>query len=155
MEKQDVESQKREGIPHMKMILDQGVLTPDIANYPYKGAGTDEDPYVVTWIDHDPRNPFLWSELQKWTYAIAMAFATLAVSLCSSAYSGGIEGIIMEFHTSQEVVTLGLSLFVLGFALGPLIFAPMSELFGRQYLYFGTFAAFAVFNAGCAGVTNI
>lgn len=50
---------------------------------------------------------------------------------------------------------MGLSLFVLGFALGPLIFAPMSELYGRQLLYTGTFGAFTFFNAGAAGAQNI
>jgi multidrug resistance protein len=67
----------------------------------------------------------------------------------------GIEEIITQFHSSQEVVTLGLSLFVLGFALGPLLFAPMSELYGRQVLYFATFGALVCFNAGCAASQNI
>ena len=60
-----------------------------------------------------------------------------------------------EFKASQIVVTLGLSLFVLGFALGPLIFAPLSEMYGRQIMYVTTFAAFTAFNAGCAGSQNI
>ena len=52
----DVES-GREGISHWKMITDQGVVTKEIINYDYEGAGTEEDPYVVEWIDNDPRNP--------------------------------------------------------------------------------------------------
>jgi multidrug resistance protein len=67
----------------------------------------------------------------------------------------GIEGIITQFDMSQEVVTLGLSVFVLGFALGPLIFAPLSELYGRQVLYFATFGAFTCFNVGCVTAQNI
>jgi MFS family permease len=47
-----------------------------------------------------------------------MALATLAVSLDSSAYSGGITQIIEELHISMEVATLGVSLFVVGFAIG-------------------------------------
>jgi MFS family permease len=31
----------------------------------------------------------------------------------------------------------------------------MSELYGRQVLYFATFGAFVSFNAGCAGAQNI
>lgn len=61
----------------------------------------------------------------------------------------------MEFHASQEVVTLGISLFVLGFALGPLLWAPFSELYGRQVVFFGTFLAFVAFNAGAAGSQNM
>lgn len=47
-----------------------------------------------------------------------MAIATLAVSFCSSAYTGGLEQVIRGFNVSEEIVTLGVSLFVLGFALG-------------------------------------
>lgn len=61
----------------------------------------------------------------------------------------------MEFRVSQEVVTLGVSLFVLGFALGPLLWAPFSELYGRQVVFFGTFLSLVAFNAGAAGSKNI
>lgn len=67
----------------------------------------------------------------------------------------GIQHVMLEFDVSQEVVTLGVSLFVLGFALGPLLWAPFSELYGRQYVFFGTFLAFTAFNAGAAGSQNI
>lgn len=55
---QDVES-GREGISHWEMILDQGVTTKEIENWDYEGEGTEEDPYVVEWIDNDPRNPMV------------------------------------------------------------------------------------------------
>lgn len=170
-EKPDVES-GRQGIPHLKLLLEQGIVTDEIANYDYEGSGTEEDPYVVEWIENDPRNPMEWSQTKKWIGCLCMAFATLAVSFCSSAFSGGvfqqrqrieqstdmctgIQKILMEFHSSQEVVTLGVSLFVLGFALGPLLWAPLSELYGRQVVFFGTFLCFTAFNAGAAGSQNM
>jgi MFS family permease len=61
----------------------------------------------------------------------------------------------VEFGSSQEVATLGLSLFVFGFAIGPLIWAPMSEMYGRQILFFATFGCFTVFNAGVPGSKNM
>lgn len=60
-----------------------------------------------------------------------------------------------EFSASDEVVTLGLSLFVLGFALGPLVWAPMSELYGRQVVYLITFGIFTFFNAATCGPNSI
>ena len=66
----------------------------------------------------------------------------------------GIRQLMAEFNSSQEVVTLGLSFFVVGFALGPLFWAPLSELYGRQVVYFVTFMVFTAFNAGCAGAQN-
>jgi hypothetical protein len=90
MEKQDVDPETgRQGISHWKLIFDQGIVTDEIVNWKYEGAGTEEDPYVVEWIDHDPRNPMAWSQTKKWVGCICMAFATLAVSFCSSAFSGG------------------------------------------------------------------
>jgi multidrug resistance protein len=81
--------------------------------------------------------------------------ATLAVSFVSSAYTGGVDQIMMEFKVGTEVVTLGVSLFVLGFAIGPLLWAPLSELYGRQVLFIGTYLALTAFNAGAAGSQNI
>lgn len=68
----------------------------------------------------------LFSAWQKWSLTMLVAVATLAVAFVSSAYSGGVRQIITEFQCSAEVVTLGISVFVLGFAIGPLLWAPMS-----------------------------
>ena len=84
----DVES-GRQGIPHFKLILEQGIVTDEIVNWDYEGSGTEEDPYVVEWIENDPRNPMEWSQTKKWTGCVCMAFATLTVAFCSSAFSGG------------------------------------------------------------------
>ena len=84
----DVES-GREGIPHWKMILDQGVVTKEIIEWDYEGEGTEADPYVVEWIENDPRNPMTWPKTKKWIMALAVANTVLVVSFCSSAFSGG------------------------------------------------------------------
>ncbi|BDD62996.1 hypothetical protein MPDQ_002398 [Monascus purpureus] len=144
----------RERIPHWRLLLDHGVLTDEILNHAYSGSGTEEDPYAVTWIPNDPRNPMLWPKWQKWTYTLIMAVATMAVALVSSAYTGGVRQFMVQFDIGTEVATLGVSLFVLGFALGPLFWAPMSELWGRQILYCATFCGFTVFNAACTGSKN-
>lgn len=52
------------------------------------------------------------------------------------------------FGVGTEIITLGVSLFVLGFAIGPLLWAPLSELYGRQVLFFATYAGLTAFNAG-------
>lgn len=84
----DVES-GRETISHWQMIRDQGVVTREIINYDYEGSGTEEDPYVVEWIDNDPRNPMTWSKTKKWVITLTVANAVLVVAFCSSAFSGG------------------------------------------------------------------
>ncbi|KAG5976811.1 hypothetical protein E4U55_007204 [Claviceps digitariae] len=142
-------------LPFWRLVVDQAGVTEDVLNYQYQGSGTEADPYMIHWIPNDPRNPMGFSNFRKWFITFVAAVATLAVTLVSSAYTGGIKQIIVDFKTSQEVATLGVSLFVLGFAIGPLLWAPLSELFGRQALFTSTYACLTAFNAGCAGANNI
>ncbi|KAL5360339.1 major facilitator superfamily domain-containing protein [Aspergillus floccosus] len=149
------ESVKPTRIPHWRLIVDQGVVTQEIIDYPYAGSGTEDDPFIVTWIPNDPRNPMTMKTATKWFYTMTMAWATLAVSLVSSAYTGGIEQIMEDLKVGTEVATLGVSLFVVGFAIGPLLWAPMSELWGRQYLFLVSYCGLTVFNSAAAGAPNI
>ena len=154
----DIESQNHNAkarVSHFQIVRSQSLVTPEVLHHPYKGSGTDDDPYLAEFIPHDPRNPMLFSMWKKWAITLTVAFATLAVAFVSAAYSATIPQVIAEFHCSTEVATLGTSLFVLGFAVGPLMWAPMSELYGRQVLFFGTYAVLTAFNAGAAGSQNI
>lgn len=122
-----VEQPMPKRIPFWRMVFDQGAVTPEIIDYPYPGSGTQNDPYVVTWIPNDPRNPMLFSRLRKWSLTMLVAIATLAVALISSAFSGGIVEIMQEFRVGTEVATLGISIFVLGFAIGSFLPATLNE----------------------------
>lgn len=46
-------------------------------------------------------------------------------------------------------------MFVLGFAIGPLLWAPLSEMYGRQILFFCTYGMLTAFNAGAAGANSM
>lgn len=149
-----VEGTRPQRIPYWRLLVDQGAVTSEIIEYPYVGKGTQDEPYIVEWIPDDPRNPMLLSSSVKWGYTVVVAFATFAVSLSSSAYTGSIKEVMKSFGIIEEVATLGVALFVIGFALGPLIWAPLSELVGRQIVFFFTFFALAAFCAGGAGAQN-
>lgn len=110
------EAPRSSKIPFWRLVYDQRVVTDDIVSHPYPGSGTEDDPYVVTWIPNDPRNPMNFSGWKKWSITIMVSFTTLAVSLVSSAYTGGIAQVMQEFNVVQEIAILGVSLFVLGFA---------------------------------------
>ncbi|KAI9735298.1 MAG: MFS siderochrome iron transporter 1 [Claussenomyces sp. TS43310] len=140
---------------HWRLVIDQAHITQRVLNHDYAGSGTEADPYVVRFLPNDPRNAMNFQPWRKWMITLLVAFATLAVAFVSSAYSGGVVQVMEEFNVGSEVATLGISLFVLGFAIGPLLWAPMSEMFGRQLLFIGTYAALTAFNAGAAGSQNI
>jgi hypothetical protein len=118
MAEKDVESGMPSKIGHFRQVYDQAGVTPEVQKHDYEGSGTEDDPYVVGWIENDPRNPMLYSTAKKWSLTMLVAFATLAVAFVSSAYSGGADEIIQEFKVSNEIFVLGTSLFVLGFAIG-------------------------------------
>ena len=154
----DTEAQNRgisHKVGHFHLVTSQSLVTPAVLHHRYKGSGTNDDPFLAEFIPADPRNPMHFSQFKKWSITLMVSFATLAVAFCSSAYSAAIKQVIDEFHCSEEVSILGTSLFVLGFALGPLLWAPMSELYGRQVLFIGTYAMLTTFNAGAAGANNV
>lgn len=61
----------------------------------------------------------------------------------------------MDFDVSSEVTTLCLSMYVLGFALGPLLLAPLSEFYGRSKVYLGGWFLLFLFNLPIALAPNI
>jgi hypothetical protein len=92
----------------------------EILHHHYLGEGTEEKPYIIDWLSNDPEDPQNWGTFFKWANILVVAIATLAVALASSAYSGGIKSLAADFGASTELLTAGVSLFVLGFAAGPL-----------------------------------
>ena len=71
-------------------------------------------------------------------------------------FAPGIPRILAEFHeTSSVTATFILSVYILGFAFGPLVVAPMSELYGRSLLYNVGNVLFTIFSVCTALSKNI
>ncbi|KAF9872692.1 MFS multidrug transporter [Colletotrichum karsti] len=152
----DIEAQKPVNkANYFHVLFDQAGVTPAVLERKYPGEGTPESPFVVDFLPEDAHNPQTFPMWKKWTFTILQAIATLAVAFVSTAYSGGIAEVIRTFGVSTEIGILGVSLFVVGFACGPLAWAPLSEIFGRQFLFIGTYICLTAFNAGAAGAQNI
>lgn len=89
-------------------------------------------------------DPFKFTSRKKWTMTVLMALVTFTSTFCSSIFSATIVPAAKEFHTTEEVLLLGVSLFVLGYALGPLLWGPLSELLGRKIPLFVAFFMFGL-----------
>ncbi|KAI9150848.1 Efflux pump radE [Paramyrothecium foliicola] len=76
--------------------------------------------------------------------------------LGSSMFNPGIAKILIEFNTSSSITaTFVVSIYFLGYAFGPLVFAPISEIYGRVYLYhLGNFS-FVLVCVGAAMSNNM
>lgn len=115
----------------------------------------DAEIEFVTFVTNDPENPHNWPAWKRWTYTIVLSILVIAVAFGSSCVTGGLGLINDKFHVSTEVSTLTCSLMVLGFSLGPLIWSPLSEMIGRQPVYFISLLLYVIFNIPCAVGKNI
>jgi hypothetical protein len=142
--------------PRLSRIYSQAQhISKSFIDQNYPGEGTTQAPYRINFLPDDSQNAQLLPRWKKWAFVLLQSLACLATTFASSAYSGGIKQVIRAFGISQEVATLGISLYVLGFTFGPLIWAPLSELYGRKKVFFFTFMVATAFSAGAAGAGSI
>lgn len=90
-----------------------------------RADGTEVE--LVTFPPGDLENPRNWPEWRKWSIVIIITLIDLSLSFVASGFSPAAKKFAKDFGVSDEVGTLGLSLCVLGFALGPMTLAPLSE----------------------------
>ncbi|CVK87011.1 related to mfs-multidrug-resistance transporter [Fusarium proliferatum] len=76
-------------------------------------------------------------------------------SIASSITAGNTQSITQEFGISNVAAQLTTSLFLLGFCAGPLLFGPLSEFYGRQWLLYLTFFLYFCFTFLTAWPTNL
>jgi MFS transporter, DHA1 family, multidrug resistance protein len=111
------------------------------------------DEFLVDWNgDDDPEKPINWSKGKKTITAVQIMFYTFCTYGGSSIYTPGQPEIQEEFHVGHVPATLALSLFILGYSLGPLIFSPLSEVstIGRNHIYMATLFLFWILQVGIA-----
>lgn len=80
------------------------------------------DVSVIEWFgDDDPENPVNWSLFKKVFVTFEICLLTTSVYIGSAIYSAGTESVAGIFGVSEVAATLGLTLFVAGYGLGPMI----------------------------------
>ncbi|KAF2832859.1 major facilitator superfamily [Ophiobolus disseminans] len=125
---------------------------------PAFGAGKDYPPplparkaYVVEFDGHDdPLHAMNWPFRKKLATAAMLGFTTFAAAFGSSILSAASGAIQEHFDVGPVAATLGTSLYVLGFATGPILWAPLSELKGRRFPLVIASFGFSVFNLAVA-----
>ncbi|GAA5909400.1 hypothetical protein JCM6882_000972 [Rhodosporidiobolus microsporus] len=100
-------------------------------------------------------NPRNWEMGRKWVNTLTIALTGFLSTTGSSIFVPAASLIRNEFNVSQEVVTLTTALYVLGLGFGPFVFAPISELYGRQRAYSTSQVGFTAMNLGCCFVKGL
>jgi DHA1 family multidrug resistance protein-like MFS transporter len=125
-----------------------------------EGALHDEvpDPFLVGWNGpDDPENPQNWPKWKKNLVVVQVMLLTCTTYAGSSIYTPGQEQIQEDFKAGHVVATLNLSLYVLGYGIGPMWFSPLSEVatIGRSHIYMATLFLFVIMQIPAALANNI
>ena len=111
---------------------------------------------IVDWVENDPENPKNTSNAKRWLYTMVLGLTCFVVALGSAIVTGDLERPAAYFGVSEEVIILAsVTMFVLGFGFGPLVFAPISEEVGRKPVYVATLGVALVFIVPCGVAKNI
>ncbi|KAF6528707.1 hypothetical protein HZS61_000019 [Fusarium oxysporum f. sp. conglutinans] len=107
---------------------------------------------IVNWDgDLDPENPLNWPNSRKFINCFLVSISCFLAPLASSVLAPGVPALMKEFEASSSVLaSFVVSIYVLGFAAGPLVVAPLSEIYGRNIVYQVCNVGFVAFSVACA-----
>lgn len=98
----------------------------------------------------DPLNPKNWPSKKKWAATACIASFTFLSPLASSMIAPALEQIMKDFHIEAQLeAQITLSIFVLAYAVGPMVLGPLSELYGRVWVSQISNVFFLIFNTLC------
>ncbi|KUL83113.1 hypothetical protein ZTR_11012 [Talaromyces verruculosus] len=97
--------------------------------------------------NEEVESPLDWSPSKRWGHVVIVSMITFVSPLASSMLAPAMSQIMDEFHFTDELLSsFVVSVFVLGFAAGPLVIAPLSEIYGRLIFYNICNVLFLIFN---------
>ncbi|PWY67301.1 MFS multidrug transporter [Aspergillus eucalypticola CBS 122712] len=123
--------------------------------HPLSHTKTSEDVIVDFEGPDDPYRPMNWSFRKKAITTILYGLTTMGATWASSIFSTGTKQIDAEFGVGEEVGTLGTTLLLFGFGLGPLVWAPLSEVYGRKPAVLAPYFIAAIFSFGTATAKDL
>lgn len=128
-----------------------------LSNLSQAEEGRETDPNIVDWDGpDDPTNPLNWPAKKRWAIVVNLSVLTIISPAGSSFFAPGVPQVVKAFHvTSSLMSSFVVSVYVLGFAVGPLLVAPLSELYGRRIVYNVCNLLFIIFNIACAVSTSM
>lgn len=114
------------------------------------------DVRLVEFVPGDKENPQNKSKVVKWVYTLTLGAICFVVALGSAIVTGDLESPQETFGVSLEVIILAsVTVFVVGFGVGPCVFAPLSEEYGRFVIYHATLFPALIFIVPCGAAKNI
>ncbi|KAI9932119.1 hypothetical protein ASPWEDRAFT_51156 [Aspergillus wentii DTO 134E9] len=106
---------------------------------------------IVSFGPGDSGNPANFSKALRAFILITGAVEVMNSTVGSSLTGGAIKPISREFNiTNEQVLVLPISVYLIGYIVGPMLWGPSSEAYGRRYPLLIAFVLFTVFMMACA-----
>jgi len=139
--------------------LERMLSRPTARPYRSKDLEASDTPYLnddglLDFGPDDVENPKNWSMARRWYITIVAVLLVVNATFASSSPSGALDSLATELHVSVEAAGLVVTLFLLGYCAGPLLWAPLSEFYGRRWIFYITFILYIAFNFLCAFTPN-
>lgn len=112
---------------------------------------------TVGWDSQtDPDIPFNLPKREKWTWVWLLSIITLIGPFTSSILSPAINILDKELNdVSATVGSLTVTIYLVGYVVGPVFIGPLSEIHGRKNVLNAANCFFCLWQIGCAMAPNI
>lgn len=116
---------------------------------------SEKDCFLVDFDENDAYNSRAWPKAKRWSMTMCVAMITFLSPMVSSVAAPVAPVIGKDFHmTSSVSIVMIMSIYVLAYAIGPFIFSPLSEMYGRKIVFVSCNILFLAFNIGCGFSTS-
>ncbi|KAH7303813.1 major facilitator superfamily domain-containing protein [Stachybotrys elegans] len=111
----------------------------------------------VDWDgEDDTTNPLNWPSAKKWSHVVIVSLLTFLVPLSATMFAPAIESAGRDIGAQNgTMISRLLTIYVLGWTMGPLTMAPLSEIHGRWATYIYSNLLYIVFTVACAVSPNL
>lgn len=100
--------------------------------------------------------PLNFPPFRKWLLVGLLSAITLVTPFASSILSPGISSLMVEFGETEQIVgSMTVSIYLLGYVIGPMFLAPLSEIYGRRPVLTAANLFFCCWQIGCALAPDI
>lgn len=135
--------------------LERILSRPAAKPYRSKNVNSNESIHLnssghLDFSEGDIENPKNWTAARRWYITIVAISLVISSTFASSSPSGCLNSISEHFGVSVLVSNLVTTLFLLGYCFGPLLWAPLSEYYGRRWIFCSTYILYFIFTFLCA-----
>ncbi|KAJ1323414.1 MFS transporter DHA1 family multidrug resistance protein [Microdochium nivale] len=155
LERMDTRTSARSGLSRVLTAITRAASRREIAQEPLPESNLAEG--IVAWDSQDdPEMPLNWSPARKWFQVATISAITLLTPFVSSALAPGIAAMMRDLGVQSPIVgSMTVSIYLLGYVVGPLVLAPLADIYGKKIVLDAANISFCLWQIGCGLAPNI